>query len=55
MQHADAKFERTQPPSLRNVQWAIDDFENTPSIIEVLGWIFLAFFTGVLFVGFLGL
>lgn len=55
MQHAADKFERMQPAELRRIPFAIDDMQMVPSFMEALGWIFLAFCVGVLFIGFLGL
>jgi hypothetical protein len=55
MQHANARFEREQPSELRRIPFAIDDMQMVPCFMEVLGWIFLAFCVGILFIGFLGL
>ena len=55
MQYAADKFERTEPAELRRVPFAMDEFEMVPDMWEVIGWILMAFFIGVLFVGFLGL
>lgn len=53
MQHADARFERKDP--FPHIPFADLDTETAPGFIEAMGWIFLAFFVGVLLVGFLGL
>lgn len=53
MQRAEDKFERKDP--FPNIPFAIEEMEMAPNFLEALGWIFLAFFVGVLFIGFLGL
>lgn len=55
MQHANARFERVQPQELKRVPFAVEELEMAPSFLEVIGWIFLAFFLGIVLVGFLGL
>lgn len=55
MQHAADKFERAQPASLKRIPFEQDDIEAVPGAMEAIGWVFLAFCFGILFVGFLGL
>ena len=55
MQHAADRFERCQPKALERIPFAIDEMQMVPGFMEALGWIFLAFCVGVLFIGFLGL
>ena len=54
-QHADARFERTQPEELKRVPFTAEEFEVVPSAVEAIGWAVLAIASVVLFVGFLGL
>lgn len=55
MQHAADRFERTQPSALKRIPFEHDDVEVVPGAVEAIGWVFLAFCVGVLFIGFLGL
>lgn len=55
MQHAADRFERTQPQELRRVPFSPEEFEIVPGALEAIGWVVLAFSTGALFIGFLGL
>lgn len=55
MQYAADKFERTQPAELKRVPFSVEKTELVPGAVEAIGWAVLALFTGVLFVGFLGL
>ena len=53
MQHAADKFERKDP--FPNIPFAIEEMEMAPNFMEAIGWIFMAFCVGDLFIGFLGL
>ena len=55
MQHAADRFERVQPHNIRNIPFAIDEWEATPSLAESIGWIFLAFAFLALCLGFMGI
>ena len=55
MQHADARFERTQPAALKRVPFAPDENELVPSAIEAVLWALIALAIGAMFVGFLGM
>ena len=55
MQHADARFERTQPAELRRIPFTEEEIELVPGAVEAIGWAVLAIVSVVLFVGFLGL
>lgn len=54
-QHADARFERTQPAELKRAPFTAEELEVIPGAVEAIGWAVLAIATVVLFVGFLGL
>jgi hypothetical protein len=55
MQHADARFERTQPAELRRIPFTEEEMNLVPGAVEAIGWAVLAIASVVLFVGFLGL
>lgn len=56
MQYAADKFERETPRQWRNLSFTCaDQGKAHPGAIEAIGWVFLAFCAGCLFVGFLGM
>ena len=55
MQHADARFERTQPAELRRIPFTEEEMNLVPGAVEAIGWVFLAFSAGVVLLGFLSL
>ena len=55
MQHADARFERTQPAELRRIPFTEEDMNLVPGAVEAIGWVFMAFATCVVLLGFLSL
>ena len=42
MQHADARFERTQPAELRRIPFTEEEMNLVPGAVEAIGWAVLA-------------
>ncbi|HMZ56326.1 MAG TPA: hypothetical protein PLR85_18850 [Nitrospira sp.] len=54
MQHADARFERTQPREWERIPFALD-YEPAPSAAEAIGWLLIGTSFAVICFVFLGL
>jgi len=53
MDYSPQKYERRD--RFPHIPFAIEEMEMAPNFMEVIGWIFMAFCVGDLFIGFLGL